>query len=632
MAYKGFTGDVYNVIANSGDKTTVNSIVNSSLINEQSPLANAQRQADLRSQLKQKRPLVIEYPYLYGPSEAVKWKSIELYINPERLSMSNQKIKGKQIARGGIYYHHWGDDHYQLQLTGTTGLSGMQGIEQLEELYHASGTLLKYNKFGPEQVQLKDVREFQIIDYNDPSGTLSDIKRNIGSTKMGILKGKIDERIKKETDVKLPKYGKYTLNVGQVGILKIKKPTQLWFYDPKSKNFSSGVKLTKPGDAWRVYSYVYIRHLGYCYSVGGGWYAKNIKKYIEYHKLPPAQLKALKQYQEKVALAKSRSEIIKKNQEKILNNVVDLYMAGMYNIAMADKIAQAGSELYVWENNYRVQHKSRPSTQQFYQKAMEFFNKYCRELSADLKVTLAYQHTESEYGDDVDDVLGFSAATGSDLNLFDDPYRVNNVSQNSVSNYGDSNNIDHNAKISKGQTGVIKVVKPINIYRGRKGSTQGTYYRQAKVGESLKVFGYRSTNGGQYDLGNNLYMFDKKGYIKYSKVENPKNSSKIPDNDIGVKTSVMAMQRAEAIKTQIAALEEFYKNEASIRSQLQTSALANVGSTITDKWLPRNIIIYFENRAFVGHFDAFSYSRVANTPLINYELRFTVTKQIVGNI
>ena len=74
-----------------------------------------------------------------------------MYINPDRLSISHQKVKGKAYTRGGIFYHHWGDDHPVLTLSGTTGFSGMKGIQTLEEIYHASGTLLKYQKFGPEK-------------------------------------------------------------------------------------------------------------------------------------------------------------------------------------------------------------------------------------------------------------------------------------------------------------------------------------------------------------------------------------------------------------------------------------------------------------------------------------------------
>ena len=117
--------------------------------------------------LKQRRPFVLEY---YAKAGDTTPKSITMYINPEKLSFSNTKIIGKAITRGGIFYHHYGDDHGTLQLSGTTGLSGMTGIKILEELYFASGTLLRYNNFMPNQTYA-NVDTFEIYDYKDPVAT-----------------------------------------------------------------------------------------------------------------------------------------------------------------------------------------------------------------------------------------------------------------------------------------------------------------------------------------------------------------------------------------------------------------------------------------------------------------------------
>ncbi|MNM84468.1 hypothetical protein D3C81_965580 [compost metagenome] len=51
-----------------------------------------------------------------------------------------------------------------------------------------------------------------------------------------------------------------------------------------------------------------------------------------------------------------------------------------------------------------------------------------------------------------------------------------------------------------------------------------------------------------------------------------------------------------------------------------------------DEWAPRRLILYYENRAYIGHFDSFSYNRVADSPLIQYDMRFTVEKQILGTL
>ena len=75
-----------------------------------------------------------------------------MYINPSKLSFSQSKIVSKQIARGGIFYHHYGEDHPTMSLSGTTGMSAMKGLKRLEMVFHASGTLLAYKNYMPTQM------------------------------------------------------------------------------------------------------------------------------------------------------------------------------------------------------------------------------------------------------------------------------------------------------------------------------------------------------------------------------------------------------------------------------------------------------------------------------------------------
>ena len=143
-------------------------------LNEESPFGvststtpSAIQMSNAYMALKQRRPFVLEY---YAKAGDTTPKSITMYINPEKLSFSNTKIIGKAITRGGIFYHHYGDDHGTMQLSGSTGMSGMAGIKILEELYFASGTLLRYNNFIPQQTYA-NVGSFEIYDYQDPVAT-----------------------------------------------------------------------------------------------------------------------------------------------------------------------------------------------------------------------------------------------------------------------------------------------------------------------------------------------------------------------------------------------------------------------------------------------------------------------------
>lgn len=141
-------------------------------------LPSAQEISNSYMLMKQRRPFVIEF---YEKSSDKNPKSITMYINPERLSISNNKIIGKQITRGGIFYHHYGADHSVMTLSGTTGMSGMAGIKQLEEIYYASGTLLRYKNYTPTQIY-GSVSNFDVIDYTSPTAVLDKVRSSNYST------------------------------------------------------------------------------------------------------------------------------------------------------------------------------------------------------------------------------------------------------------------------------------------------------------------------------------------------------------------------------------------------------------------------------------------------------------------
>lgn len=113
----------------------------------------AQMASDRYMSLKERIPMSIEY-YL-TPSQK---KEVVLYINPNKINISTQKVKAKVFTRGGIYFHHYGDDVWTLDITGETGMSQMKGIEALEEVYHYSGTLLKYTNVDVTTVHTNNIK------------------------------------------------------------------------------------------------------------------------------------------------------------------------------------------------------------------------------------------------------------------------------------------------------------------------------------------------------------------------------------------------------------------------------------------------------------------------------------------
>jgi hypothetical protein len=85
---------------------------------------------------------------------------------------------------------------------------------------------------------------------------------------------------------------------------------------------------------------------------------------------------------------------------------------------------------------------------------------------------------------------------------------------------------------------------------------------------------------------------------------------------------------ANALKSYITEVQTWNENNK-IKPSEAAEGWQDVQDELVDEWLPRQVFIYFDDRVYLGHFDSFSYQRVAETELINYELRFTVTRQII---
>jgi hypothetical protein len=170
-----------------------------------SPLSEAQKAADNYMLMKQRKPMVIEY-YKEKPTSmnAEKFiESVEMYINPQRLNVQYQKLKGKAITRGGIFYHHWGDDNPIMSLSGTVGYAGMKGIEQLEKIYMNSGALLKYGDLDLHKSNNGTPNKYKPIDLDDISGVIDGVINDQSGVVTKLTLDSIEDAInnaKTETD------------------------------------------------------------------------------------------------------------------------------------------------------------------------------------------------------------------------------------------------------------------------------------------------------------------------------------------------------------------------------------------------------------------------------------------------
>lgn len=131
-----------------------------------SNLGAAQMAADRYMSLKERVPMSFEY--YQTPSTR---KSVTMYINPEKMSVSTQKVESKVFTRGGIYYNQYGDDHWIMSLHGTVGYAQMRGIEALEEIYHNSGTELRFQNVSASTVHTNQITTDSSA--SSPSGSSS---------------------------------------------------------------------------------------------------------------------------------------------------------------------------------------------------------------------------------------------------------------------------------------------------------------------------------------------------------------------------------------------------------------------------------------------------------------------------
>lgn len=185
--------------------------------NKDSNLYKAQVVDDSYASLKERTAMVFEY---YKTKDAPR-VSIEMYINPNKLSIGTQKVISKNYTRGGIFYHHWGDDHAQMSLSGTVGYSSMRGIEALEEVYYASGTLLRNQNYGINSVNSSAI-DTSSDDSDDSDNPLSGLNKALTGYLDKITGTASDFTGKLLSDNKLSEIGK-KLESGYENVVDIAK-------------------------------------------------------------------------------------------------------------------------------------------------------------------------------------------------------------------------------------------------------------------------------------------------------------------------------------------------------------------------------------------------------------------------
>lgn len=106
-------------------------------------------------------------------------ESIQMYINPQSVTIRKQKLINHIRTRGGFVNQYWGEEFDVMSLSGTTGSGGIEGINILDGIYRAEQSAV-------EGVGEALIRRLKSGNFNDfVSGDVFRNVKNIGSLLQG---------------------------------------------------------------------------------------------------------------------------------------------------------------------------------------------------------------------------------------------------------------------------------------------------------------------------------------------------------------------------------------------------------------------------------------------------------------
>jgi hypothetical protein len=74
--------------------------------------------------------------------QLMRWKVpdlgyIDMYINPQQMSIQEKKVISKRRTKGGYVVQYWGEELPIVSISGSTGASGIEGINILRDVYRS---------------------------------------------------------------------------------------------------------------------------------------------------------------------------------------------------------------------------------------------------------------------------------------------------------------------------------------------------------------------------------------------------------------------------------------------------------------------------------------------------------------
>ena len=110
---------------------------------------------------------------------------IEMYVNPQTMSIKQQKKINSDRTKGGFVVQHWGEELIDIAIQGTTGSSGIEGINILNEVYR--GEQLAFDVLAIEEAaKYQDESAKSWIDTFFPQiGDMVDVLEELGGGDSG---------------------------------------------------------------------------------------------------------------------------------------------------------------------------------------------------------------------------------------------------------------------------------------------------------------------------------------------------------------------------------------------------------------------------------------------------------------
>lgn len=562
------------LINNPQNQEAVNALMSMPTYNEDG-YSQAQLESDLRNINKKRRPMTFEWlkcPYhsddLTHADNKGEWQSITLYINPERLEMQTQKIKGKMVTRKGIFYHHWGDDHWTMNLSGTTGLSGMEGIRQLETAYLASGKLLAY----PVSQSINAVHLDGGLVYD--TGVFAN-GANVGAD--------------------IPRLNNTNYNITQIraNIIGIVNKIILAF-----RNEFAGTSAVE-----------YLNNFKLIYEDYMNKKVRNkdpnsIDAYQLFHEVKT-------EFTWKKANDNYKDEIV-----KISDIVIYKYLHDELNSKLPNDF-----ELKVLSPDARYRYNVGSAEIKKLQDQLDIELNKLNDANGEPEVKMS-QEDMNAINKCVETLIGLSRQSSeikNDLIKYEEMINeVNRYMLNEAKRLLSEKEYFNKVREIIG-TKFPQFVKMADLIAYHQ--TSQNYPGGVSSHFSATILG--SIARHDYNLGSNEMAEQQKKLTEL--INGIKTTSVVEKSliNIGKNSSKMVIDYLEYFNV-------LSEKDRKARNALKGVVTAsNIFNDLSDPWKPRKVFCYFENCLYIGHFDSFSYSRSAdNHLLVRYQMRFTVEHQL----